>query len=198
MTSRLKLEVFETGPAPGPGTVVPHGDLEDLRAEAFETGYKAGWDDAQAAQQGEAAKLREDIGRNLQDLAFTYHDARGHVLRSLAPLFAEITARLLPEIARASLPHVVAEALGPYAEIVSEAPIHVQVHPETRPILEPMLDQTFGLPLHLRDDPQLPPGRVQLSLGTTETRVDLDAALSAIRTAIDDFFELNAKETRHG
>jgi len=198
MMSRLKLEVFDHGPAPPSDPAAPAGDLEELRLEAFESGYKAGWDDAQVAIRGEDDELRQTVAQNLQDLAFSYHDARSHVLRALSPLFEEITARLLPEIARASLPHVVAEALGPYAEIAADAPIHIQIHPDTRPILAPLLENSFGLPLHLRDDPHIPPGRVQLSLGTTETRIDLDAALAAIRTAIDDFFQLNAKEMRHG
>jgi flagellar assembly protein FliH len=202
MSARLKLEVFDgTGSDEGQGrteSFPTDPETEDARLEAFEAGYKAGWDDAASAQQAEEGEYREAIKRNLQDLSFTYHEARSHVLRALAPLFSEITARLLPEIARASLPHVVAEALGPYADLVADAPIKVQIHPDARDLVEGLLGRNPGVPLQLMDDIALTPGKVQLSLGTTETRIDLDAALVAIRTAIDDFFELTEREKQNG
>lgn len=202
MISRLKLEVFD-GPmaetfSSGSDPSAPPSEVDEARLEAFEAGYKAGWDDATTAQEGEDAQARDAIQRNLQDMAFTYHEARNHVLRALAPLLADVSARLLPEMARASLPHVVAEALGPYADLVADAPVKVQIHPDTRDEVEGLVGRNPRLPLQFIDDVTLTPGKVHLSLGTTETRVDLDAALATIRTAIDDFFELIEKETPHG
>lgn len=202
MSARLKLEVFD---APGSGAMMPPEsgprsapEVDEARLEAFEAGYKAGWDDAAAAHEAEDAEMRDAIQRALQEMSFTFHEARSHVLRALSPLFAELTARLLPEIARASLPHVVAEALGPYADLVADAPIRVLVHPDSRDHVESLVGRNPGLPLQFVDDPALSPGKVQLSLGTTETRVDLDGALTAIRTAIDDFFILNERDKPHG
>ena len=201
MTSRLKLEVFDSSTPEGNGGHAVVGgtafDLEEARLEAFESGYRAGWDDAATANETEDAASREAVSRTLQELAFTYHEARNHILRALSPLLSEITARILPEVARASLPHLVAEALGPYAEIVSEAPIKVSIHPNQRALVEGLMGRNPGLPLQLIEDAGLSLNRVVLSLGTSETRVDLDSALITIRTAIDDFFELTLKETHH-
>lgn len=201
MTSRLKLEMFDSDEAKSPTGerlfVTGAADLEDSQLKAFEAGFKAGWDDASASHQTEQAEVQEAIQRNLQELAFTFHDARTHVLVSLSQLFSEITARLLPAVAHASLPHVVAEALAPYADLVSEAPVHVRVHPSARAVVERTVGQGSGLPLLFVDDPGLTPGVVQLRLGTAETRIDLDAALAAITTAINDFFEQAKLERRH-
>jgi flagellar biosynthesis/type III secretory pathway protein FliH len=198
--SPLRLEVFEIvadGAAARTGPV-DASELDEARLAAFENGYKAGWDDAVAAQEDAGAQMRDDIARALQALSFTYHEARAHVLHALSPLIAEIAARLLPEIAHASLPHLVTEALGPYAEIAAEAPIRLMLNPEARGRVEALLGPTPGVPLTIVEDPELSPGQVWLALGDTETRVDIDAALATIRTALDDFFDLSGKDFPNG
>lgn len=199
----LKLEVFAdeqfspADPANAPETL-ELSVVEDMRLAAFDSGYRAGWDDAIAAAAGEEATLNEQIGRNLQGLAFTYHEARSHVLRALSPLIADIAVRLLPEIAHAALPQLVAEALGPYAELAADAPVEVMLHPDARARVEALLGNSLDLPLTLRDDPGLSPGQIWLRLGETETRIDIDAALGTIRAVLEDFFDPAAKDRRHG
>lgn len=196
----LKLEVFETDHVSSSvsGASINSAELEDQRLEAFESGYKAGWDDAVAARSDAETAQRDEVARALQALSFTFHDARAHVLQALSPLIAEVAARLLPEIAHSALPHLVVEALGPYADIAAEAPVLILVNPEARQRVEALVGQQPGLPIRYQETPELSPGQVSLRLGDTETRVDLDAALATIRTALDDFFDLAAMENRHG
>lgn len=195
----LVLEDFDATPhRPAAPQTGGDADSEDQRLASFEAGYRAGWDDAVAAQTDQETELRAEIARNLQGLAFTYHDARSHVLRALGPLVADLAARLLPAIAQAALPQLVAEALAPYAEIAAETPVQVMLHPSVRQRVEALLGTTPGLPLTYQEDEALSPGQIWLALGETETRVDIDAALATIRTALDDFFTLAAKESRHG
>jgi flagellar biosynthesis/type III secretory pathway protein FliH len=200
MMPPLKLEVFETdfAMALGVSTALDRAELEEQRLEAFETGYKAGWDDAVAASSDAESEQREAVARTLQALSFTFHDARAHVLHALSPMIAEVAARLLPEIAHAALPHMVVEALGPYADMASEAPVLILLNPEARHRVEALVGQQPGLPVRYQEAPELGPGQVSLRLGETETRVDLDAALTSIRGALHDFFDLAAKENRHG
>lgn len=196
----LKLEPFDLDPAfAGPDTSGGDGvEAEEARLEAFEAGYQAGWDDAVAAQSDAETEQRNDVARALQALSFTFHDARAHVLHALSPLIAEVAARLLPEIAHAALPQMVVEALRPYADMASEAPVLIFVHPETRDRVEALVGTRTGLPIRYQDAPELGTGQISLRLGETESRVDLDAALAAIRGALVDFFDLAAKESRHG
>lgn len=198
----LRLESFETVERPADAdALLDASALEEARLAAFEAGYKAGWDDAVTARTEDDEAERAEIARSLQGLSFTYHEARFHVLRALSPLMAEVATRLLPSIAHAALPQLVAEALGPYAELAADAPVIVMVAPAARQRIEALLGNSAGLPLQVREDAGLSPGQVWLKLGETETRIDLDAALATIRAALDDFFDhaaAPAKETRHG
>lgn len=195
----LRLEVFDSEPGRPP--IAPTGmpeDVEEMRLAAFETGYKAGWDDAITAQSDADAQDRAQVAQAIQALSFTFHDARTHVLHALSPLIAEVAARLLPEIAHAALPHLVAEALAPYAELAAEAPVLVLAAPESCARIAGLVGPQPALPLRIEEMAGLSPGQVTLRLGETETRVDLDSALATIRTVLDDFFALAAKENRHG
>ena len=189
----LVLEDF--GPGPRPAQAYPP---EEQHLASFEAGYRAGWDDAVAAETAQAAEVQAEIARNLQALSFTYHEARSHVLRALAPLIADLAGRLLPEIAQAALPPLVAEALAPYAEVAADAPMEVVLHPSVRARVEELVGPGSGLPLTYREDAALAPGQIWLAMGEAETRIDIDAALATIRAALDDFFTLATKESRHG
>lgn len=193
-----RLETFETdGPLAG-SAPVDSAAFEEARLAAFESGYKAGWDDSEAARSDAETQDRAMVAQALQAMSFTFHDARSHVLQALSPLIAEVAARLLPEIAHASLPHLVAEALSPYAELAADAPVLILAAPESSSRIAALLGPQPGLPVRIEEAADLSPGQVSLRLGETETRVDLDAALATIRTALDDFFDHAARETRHG
>jgi flagellar biosynthesis/type III secretory pathway protein FliH len=195
---RLMLESFDVEPFAAAAAGADPAAVEEERLAAFESGYKAGWDDAAAAQTDAEAQERAMVAQTLQALSFTFHDARSHVLRALSPLMAEVAARLLPEIAHAALPHLVAEALAPYADLAADAPVLILTAPATTARVASLLGPQPGLPLRIEESPELSPGQVSLQLGETETRVDLDAALATIRTALDDFFDQASRETRHG
>jgi flagellar biosynthesis/type III secretory pathway protein FliH len=195
----LKLEVFDTGEKPASATVVMQGaDLEEARLAAYEQGYTAGWDDATAAASDDQSRMRTELGRNMQALSFTFHEARTHVLRALAPLLEEMTGRLLPELAREALAPLVLEALMPLAEKLSEAPVTIVLNPAARPAVEALLEQATALPFTLLDEPSLGEGQVYLRLGDTETRLDLDRATAEITAAVRGFFELTQQERKHG
>jgi flagellar assembly protein FliH len=201
MPARLQLEVFEAAAerqAGGATVVLDSGDLEETRLAAYDEGYKAGWDDAVAAQDGDASQTRSEVARNLQALSFTYHEARTHVLRALQPLLVDLVGQLLPQIARDSLPYHLAETLMPLAEQAAEAPVTLLVNAGTRGAVEALLASRAGLPVTIVEEPTLGDGQAWLQLGEIETRIDLDAAAADLRALLSDFFSLNAKEPRHG
>ncbi len=195
----LKLEVFDTGEKPATATVVMQGsDLDEARLAAYEQGFTAGWDDATAAASDDQSRMRTELGRNLQALSFTFHEARTHVLRALAPLLEEMTGRLLPELARASLAPLVLETLMPLAETLAETPVAIVLNPAARPAVEALLQEATGLPFTLRDEPTLGEGQVYLRLGDSETRIDLDRATAEITAAVRGFYELTHQERKYG
>lgn len=195
MARQIRLEVFD--PATTPDTP-EDGAQEQVRLAGYEAGYRAGWDDALATQAAEQARALAGIGRNLQALSFSYHDARTHVLRALEPLLTEIAARLLPGIAARTLPHLVAEQLLPLAETAANAPLVLHLHPASRAGAEHLIGPDPGLPLTIVEDPALGEGQVWLQAGDAGVRIDLDGALTAIRALLDDFYDLAAKEPDDG
>ena len=110
-----KLEVFDVD-APQKQTsgmvVTQLGAIEEAKLAAYEQGYKAGWDDAAAAQSEDQTRIRADLARNLQQLSFTYQEARAHILKAVEPLLEEMVNRRLPDTARETLAPLVLERMG--------------------------------------------------------------------------------------
>lgn len=196
----IRFEVFEAaGKSSTADTVVlDAGLLEEAKLNAYDAGYSAGWEDAVAAQSADQSRMQADLARNFQALAFTYHEARGHVLHALHPLLNQIVGRVLPALARESLPAVVLETLMPMAERLADAPMKLVLNPIARPAVEALLARATGLPIAIEDEPTLNEGQVYLLCGTDETVVDLDRAVAEITAAARDFFELILKEKTNG
>lgn len=195
----LRLEVFETATELARTTVVTDlSAMEEARLAAYEQGYTAGWDDASAAQAEDQTRLGAEIARNLQTLAFTYHEARTHVLRAIEPLLAQMTERVLPDMARAALAPIIVETLRPMAADLADAPVILLINPAARPAVEALIERSGALPVTIEDEPTLGEGQAQLRFGPSETRIDLDRAVADIATAVRGFFDLNLTETSHG
>lgn len=196
----LKLEVFDAEPKPAKThtVILDRVALEDEKLASYETGYRAGWDDASTALNEDQTRIRSELARNLQTLAFTYHEARGHVLKAVEPLLLQIVGQLLPEIARETLAPFVLETLMPLAEGLGDSPVTLVINPAARPAVEALLEQATGLPLTIEEEPTLGEGQVYIRLGTVETQVDLDKATADIAAAVRGFFDLPGKDRPNG
>ena len=196
----LKLEVFDSHEksTASQTIVLDRVALEDEKLAAYDTGYRAGWDDAAAAQSDDQTALRADLARNLQTLGFTYHEARSHILKAIEPLMLQIVGRLLPEIARETLAPLVLETLMPLAESLGDAPVRLVLNPASRAAVEALLEQATGLPVLIEEEPTLGEGQVYIKLGSLEAEVDLDQATADIAAVVRGFFELPGKDRPNG
>lgn len=199
MAKRVQFEVFELTDMTDDRVELGQAEFEECRLAAYEQGYTAGWDDAVAAQDGEIARLRADLGRNLEDLSFTYHEAHSHVLRTLEPLLHDMVTKVLPAIARESLGHMVLDHLRPMAKDLADQPVTLVANPANRALLETLVVAEATFPLTFREEPSLGDGQVYLRLGEAESRIDLDGVISAISAAVSAFFRIEKQEERrHG
>lgn len=189
----LRLEVFDTVTAGdgAPQPLVEASALDEAKVASFEQGYSAGWEDAAAAHEGDQARIRADLARNLQSLAFTFQDARTHVLQAIRPLILEMTTRLLPEVAREALAPAVLEAVMPLADVLADAPLTLVLNPAVRDRVEALVAQATGLPIQIEEEPSLGEGQVYIRMGPTETKVDLTQMTDDIATAVRSFFNLS-------
>jgi flagellar assembly protein FliH len=171
---------------------------ETRRLEAFEEGYRAGWDDAAKAQAENEVRVQTDLARNLQEMSFTYQEAYARISRALEPIFERIAEALLPETARATLGAHVAEQLATLARNGAEGVAEVTVAPESEPAVAALLDANLPFPVRLRTDPMLTAGQAELGFGPSERVVDLDAAIAEVAEAVLAYFQDEQTERHHG
>ncbi len=172
--------------------------LEEQRLESFEQGFKAGWDDAIKSQGGEQAKISSEFSRNMQDLSFTYHEAHTNLFKAMEPLLQQMVETVLPKIAHQTIGARVVEQLSEMARDQGDQPVQITVAPSNHATMEKLLQQEFGFPLSVVEEPTLGEGQVYLKFGQSERQIDLDEVLNGIGQAVAAFFHENQKEIVNG
>lgn len=193
----LRLETF-TSDDDAISPPAPAEAGEEARLSAYDDGYSAGWEDALAARDDDAARLRDAVGQSLQTMGFSYHEARMHVLQSLRPLLQSMVAQLLPRLATEAIGPTVAEVVMTLAAEAADQPLALRLHPTARPVVEGFLAPPPALPLSLIEDATLTPGQVVIQAGPAGARVDLDGAIAEIAAALAAYFDLLPAERRYG
>ncbi|MEL7211297.1 MAG: flagellar biosynthesis protein [Pseudomonadota bacterium] len=163
---------------------------EDQRLEAYETGFKAGWDDANAAMTDGAAAVETAATQTLSDLSFTLAEAKAHTLAALRPLMEQLASSILPAMAQSSLAPLIVEKVLAVAENSMETELTLRIAPEDRGAIEEALEGHSELPLRLVDEATLMGGQATLDLGAIHHQIDLPALTVEIETAVSDFYTL--------
>lgn len=167
------------------------------RLHAYEEGYKAGWDDANSTEAQAQDRISAEFSKTLEDMTFGYHEARGHILASLAPLLTDMVARVLPTLAEQGFARTVADTVLPLAEAAADQPLELRICPENASAMARLLDNAPALPVTLVKDDTLGPGQALVSSPRQAREIDIDAMLAALKGALDDFLTTDAEEARH-
>ena len=195
------LEDFGVPPKRGTGYALSEVKLEEVKLEAFERGYKAGWDDASKALSDEQGKVSSDLASNLQELSFTYHEAHGQMLRALEPFLGQIVASLLPEIARKALVPKIVEELKALGSDIGSIEAEIVVAPNNAEAVRELLGTAVTFPVQVVEEPSLAEGQAYLRFGENEREIDQDNILAKVARAVDAFFhefhQMMDKETRN-
>jgi hypothetical protein len=201
VTPRPKLQakpktdpLAEPALSPGPSAE----EIEASRMAAYEQGYKAGWDDAVRAETDDQSRIGVEFARNLQDLGFTFHEARSHIMKALEPLLTEMVSKVLPQLVSQTLGQTILEELLPMAEAASDAPIQIVVSTASRPAIQHLVDGSLTIPLEIIEEPSLAEGQVYLRMGELEKKIDMDATVEKIGQAIKAVYALNKEAMKHG
>lgn len=190
------LEEFTDKPLSSEESIaVSDVELEELKLEAFERGYGAGWDDATTSQTRDAKQISEDLKQALQDAGFTFEDARSQVLRGLEPVLKSMVDVILPALMRETLSAQITELLMTQARNGKPVPYLLHAAPETLKILQNTLDLDG---VTLVSAPDLADGQVQLRLGDIEHDVDFEETLSLMKAAVSAFYTQDPEEALHG
>ncbi len=162
-----------------------HALPEEDRLSAFEKGYKSGWDDCLTAESEARAHISADLARNLQEMAFTYAEARRDVLLALTPLFNQITDSLLPTVAAAAIGPVLTAELGAIAEhATSNLAVELRAAPAACAALEKITGADDRLTISIRPEPAFAEGQISVRFGGEEREIDLCAAAASMAEVI--------------
>ncbi len=188
MTLRaLKLEVFGSSRIATGGAPVAGGDTEELRLNAYEGGYKSGWDDATAEREKSDQLIAADLERNLHDISFTYSEARAEVLNGFGGLIKSILTSFLPAIAAEAVVPLVNAELEALLRDLGDLRCELLASPRTAAQLEWLISRHLEADLHIIPEPAFADGRVSLRFGNEEREVDMSGMVETMTTAIRDF-----------
>ena len=194
--SRLSLEEFGSPNRKVEKPGAEEAALAEAQLAGFDKGYREGWEDAARAHAEEQKAIGADLARALDDMSFTYHEARTAMLAEMRGLIGGLLEKVLPAAARASLSQIILERIDAALTARSEVSVEVIVSPGNAARVEPLLQQKAPIPVRLAEEPGLGPGQAVLRFAGAEEIVDLEAVLEGIGTAVEGFFE--GQETREG
>ncbi len=171
---------------------------EDQQLEAFEKGYQAGWDDAVKAQTESTSKVSAELGQNLQDMSFTYHEALSKLTLSLKPVMTDIIAKLLPELARETLAPQIVDQINDMLKDQPNQPVEIVVAPENVDRVRNLAGEKLEDPFDIVSEPSLAEGQAFVRIGSTERSIDLEAILAGVSTAMAAFYHETEQENDNG
>ncbi|SNS92509.1 ABC transporter ATP-binding protein [Antarctobacter heliothermus] len=186
---------LQTAPAE-PG--ITEAELEGQKLEAFEKGYRAGWDDAVKAQSDDRSRISSAFGQHLQDLSFSYHEAYSQVMNAVTPLLDEMIASLLPQIARETLGQHIVEQLQVMSREIGAMEVVIAVNPKRVDAIMPLLDRDVGFPIQITPDDTLAEEQADIRFGQTERQIDLSDLIASVAEAVEGFAHDNRRKMKHG
>ncbi|MCV6823089.1 MULTISPECIES: flagellar biosynthesis protein [Halocynthiibacter] len=168
---------------------LPIEKQEEIRLAAYEQGYKAGWEDCVAANESDQTRISEELASNLNELSFTYHEARSSVLKSLEPVLKKITGKVLPSIAMDSFGDLVVQKALALANGACDVPVEIVASSATLEKITPSSSKVESLPLQFVEEPSLGVGQVFLRFGASERQIDVESVFEGINEIVDGLFE---------
>ncbi|WP_121629564.1 ABC transporter ATP-binding protein [Tropicibacter alexandrii] len=187
-----------SAPALSEGPVFNESELEGQKLEAFENGYRAGWDDAVKAQSEDKARISSAFAQHLQDLSFTYHEAYSQVMNGMTPLLNEMVSVLLPSMARATLGLHVVEQLHAMAKEIGTMDVQILVAPTNIDAIAPLIEGDFGFPIELIPDDTVAEEQADIKFGSSERQIDLGDLIASVTEAVAGFAHDNRRKLANG
>ena len=161
--------------------------LEDHRLASFEQGYTAGWDDAFHAQENDQSRILGALGRNLEDLSFSYQEAHTQMIRMVTPILEALVKQVLPEVMQDTIGSLIVERVTQMIHEEAGRPISLVVPPGVGATIQPLLSQAVTMPVAVIEDTELAPGQAQLRFDSAERDINLTRVLEEARQAIESF-----------
>lgn len=191
---KLRLECFGATEVETDQIMTTLAAMEEQRLAAYDAGYRAGWEDAGAAHDAQRSAEVEAALQHLQDLSFTYHEARQALMAEIAPLMAEVVGKVLPAAAHRSLVPMIVDLLRDKAADLANLPLRVTAPAAVLGQLRSLLGEIEGLPIDYVDAGSGAAGVAVVAFARGETKIDLDSLTMRIGAAVSDYFTSNRQD----
>ena len=166
--------------------------------DAFEQGYKAGWEDAIRAKSEEHSSVSAELARNLQDMSFTLHEAQTAVLADFSQVLEQIVEKTIPPLVHETLGLQIVEQLTELAREQEPIDVKICVSSEDLQTVQALLPENLTFPVGLVTDPKSAPGQCQISFGERERQIDVNDVLDNLSQALAGFVHQSRKEVVNG
>ena len=173
-------------------------EVEEAKLQSFEDGYQSGWDDAVAAQESTKKTIGAAFAQNLQDVSFSFHEARGTLAKQLREVMEPMLDSLLPELARQSLAHHILEQTQNLSRESLDRPLEIAVSPMRATALQALCEADLKEPFVLVPDETLAEDQVFIRVGELEREIDFDGWFEEVRQAVSAFFDKVETEATNG
>jgi hypothetical protein len=197
MSKRLVFENFEISTA---HSIDVRPEDEKAWLDIFEKGYKDGWEDASKMHADGQSAIGVAMSQSLQDLSFTYEEARQTVLRDLEPLLEMLVGSVLPDTLSGSLGSILIERVLAHAKNNLTHDIEIIVSHAEQPSIARLIPKLQNVRCFVEADSNLRGGQAFIRFGQCEERIDLDTVLSDLKALVADYFHEipNVSEASNG
>lgn len=183
------------------GVATPAADQGEIEARvtaSWEKGFKAGWDDCNAAVEADKSRISEAFGRRLSEIDLKTTEVRRAMLAEIEPLFADIFQKILPVLLQQTFQPKLIDEIRTLAEQAGSQTITINVCAEEAPALGALIGAAGDLPpCEVRSDTTLGLSQATICLADSERQFDLAGLLETIERAFQDSTEA-LKETANG
>ena len=142
-------------------------EFENSRLQAFEEGYKLGWDDAVNAHQQTQSALSQELSEKLQEISFGYHEARNQLSRELSEAMRPALEQLLSTAGNRIITDHIVESVHELSRDSFECTVKIEVPQnlleETQRRCEDQLKDPFEIVVAPSTDTQ----SISVTVGTT-------------------------------
>jgi len=173
MGNVLSLESFEIN--------LPVADKSTVD---YDTWYEQGFAAGMEAARSEIDQLNDQFIQAVSDIDFTYAEARGRVLKSLAPLFNALASQVLPQCVKNGFAGQLANELERLSGEIVGSPLTLCVHPNNQATAS-NLAAASPAKVTVHADPELSQHAAWIGPVRAEVLLDMDSLLSKIADTLN-------------
>lgn len=184
--TNLKLESFSHDVEIRKG-ISKFESFEALRDSAYNDGIKSGAEAASRAFEAEKIRTLAPILEALNDMTFSQIETHHTMLNSLRPMLEQMVTSVLPEAAREGFSAEVAALVCRAYKKAPLAKIIISVSPDAVHSIQSLLNPAKA-DFTIEPDADLTGLQAKVNWQGGYDQINLDSALTEIRTSIFDFF----------